>query len=376
MSSLFNTIFPADSLEFCPTPGFQDLFACGTYKLLDQDQDQKSSVQKQEKSLQKRRGQCLLFRARPTESVLEIEQIQSVDLPAIPDMKWCPSVSRDMSPSISSDPLLAVADSEGSITLHSCDKGSLSQMEAVRCASPEILCLSLDWSNRRFAGSNLGSLVVSLSNGSLSLISPTQGSMEIQETWHAHDYEPWIAAWDYWDSNVIYSGGDDLKLKSWDLRQGFDQPLFTNKRFEAGVTTIQNHPHIEHLVVVGSYDNTIRLFDTRKMVTPLVSTDVGGGVWRAKWHPSPARKNDLLLACMHDGFKTIHFSSSTPADSPTTLEKNTQFSESEGHIVKHYTAHESLAYGADWSHAPALGNRQTIVGCCSFYDHKMSLFLA
>lgn len=53
----------------------------------------------------------------------------------------------------------------------------------------------------------LGSLVVSLSNGSLCLLSPTEGStLAVTETWHAHDYEPWIAAWNYWDTNVIYSG--------------------------------------------------------------------------------------------------------------------------------------------------------------------------
>lgn len=52
MVTVFDTDYPADSLEFCPTPGFQDLFVCGTYKLLDQ----------QEEGFQKRRGQCLVFR--------------------------------------------------------------------------------------------------------------------------------------------------------------------------------------------------------------------------------------------------------------------------------------------------------------------------
>ena len=55
--------------------------------------------------------------------------------------------------------------------------------------------------------SDLGSLVVSLSNGGLCLLNPFEGSnMGVAETWHAHDYEPWIAAWNYWDPNVIYSG--------------------------------------------------------------------------------------------------------------------------------------------------------------------------
>ena len=40
-------------------------------------------------------------------------------------------------------------------------------------------------------------------------------------------------------------------MKAWDIRQGFVQPIFVNKNFEAGVTTIQSHPFVEHLVAVG-----------------------------------------------------------------------------------------------------------------------------
>ncbi len=40
---------------------------------------------------------------------------------------------------------------------------------------------------------------------------------------------------------------------------------------------------------------------------PLTEVDVGGGAWRIKWHPSSARKHDLLVASMHDGFKVVRF---------------------------------------------------------------------
>jgi hypothetical protein len=33
------------------------------------------------------------------------------------------------------------------------------------------------------------------------------------------------------DNSDCCLGGDDLKFKGWDTRQGFDQPTFVNKRF-------------------------------------------------------------------------------------------------------------------------------------------------
>lgn len=186
--------------------------------------------------------------------------------------------------------------------------------------------------------------------------------MAVTDSWHAHDYEPWIAAWDYWNTNIIFSGGDDLKMKGWDARQGFKSPTFVNKRFEGGVTTIQSHPFVEHLIAVGSYDNTVRLFDTRKPLLPLMQANVDGGAWRVKWHPDELRKADLLVACMHDGFKIVRFNSHDFEGSDTGYT-----------VTERFDKHESLAYGADWSFA---GRKQegSLVASCSFYDHTLHLW--
>lgn len=97
------------------------------------------------------------------------------------------------------------------------------------------------------------------------------------------------------------------------------------------------------------------------MSVPVTQVDVGGGAWRVKWHPSASRKDDLLVACMHDGFKIVHFTTETDA---TGL--------GGGKIVNRFDSHASLAYGADWSFAE--NGRETVIASCSFYDHSLHLW--
>ncbi|KAI8995633.1 WD-40 repeat-containing protein [Trametes punicea] len=373
----FDTDWPADSAEFCPHPDALDTFVVGTYKLEsspqtdtvhapgDEAADVLGTPPPATRTLQRRRGKCLLFRVEEGD---RFNILQETELPAILDMKWC-----HRAPSAS--PVLGIADSEGHVTLHELriDEPRIRQLQTVSCASSDILCLSLDWSNRRSPTTGLGNLIVSLSNGSLSLLQPENSvGLAVADSWHAHNYEPWISAWDYWNTNVVYSGGDDLKMKAWDIRQGGSAPLFVNRRFDAGVTTVQSHPHIEHILAVGSYDNTVRLFDTRKPLVPLTQVDVGGGAWRVKWHPSPARKDDLLVACMHDGFKVVKFDFGSGDDPSSVLSS----SERPWKLVKRFDEHASLAYGADWSFAGDRGEDGTLVASCSFYDHKLHLWRA
>jgi diphthamide biosynthesis protein 7 len=54
----YDTVYPADSLEFCPSENALDIFVCGTYKLEDVD---KTTTAQQMINHQSRRGQCLIF---------------------------------------------------------------------------------------------------------------------------------------------------------------------------------------------------------------------------------------------------------------------------------------------------------------------------
>jgi diphthine methyl ester acylhydrolase len=60
---------------------------------------------------------------------------------------------------------------------------------------------------------------------------------------------------------------------------------------------------------------------------------------------------------MHDGFKIVDINQP-----------------SESAIVRRFDAHESLAYGADWSRLTF--ENGSLVATCSFYDHKMHLWKA
>lgn len=97
---------------------------------------------------------------------------------------------------------------------------------------------------------------------------------------------------------------------------------------------------------------------------PLDEVAIGGGAWRVKWHPSPSRSNDLLVACMHDGFKVVSFSQEE--------EKGGWKSEVRGR----FDGHESLAYGVDWSYGTKESGGDTLVGSASFYDHLVHLWKA
>jgi diphthamide biosynthesis protein 7 len=138
-------------------------------------------------------------------------------------------------------------------------------------------------------------------------------------------------------------------------------------------------PLVLLLLIMGSYDASVRLFDTRNTREPLITTNVGGGAWRVKWHPNIVRKTDLLVACMHDGFKVVHFESLPDPVAEQSLEWRTTFDSASYTISIRNDAHTSLAYGADWQFTP---NRSagdpaqvsSVIASCSFYDHMLSIW--
>lgn len=196
-------------------------------------------------------------------------------------------------------------------------------------------------------------------------------------TWKAHEYEAWIAAFDCYTPTTVWSGGDDLTLYGWDVRTGPDSghipspTFFCTKPFDGGVTSLQSHHLRQHIWAVGSYDSKLRLFDARMTARPLSETDVGGGVWRVKWHPTDADK--LLVGCMHDGFKVLRLNQLNVQEVQPRDLRGEQFE-----LVTRFDQHDSLAYGCDWDRALHINGTEEAQGrnvySCSFYDATLHIW--
>ena len=100
----------------------------------------------------------------------------------------------------------------------------------------------------------------------------------------------WITTFDQFHANIIASGGDDSCLRIWDLRMQHeagttaDSASFgekggtmaecsakNSKTHRSGVTSLQYHPSREHILVSGSYDGLVRVWDCRKLKHPLTT---------------------------------------------------------------------------------------------------------
>ncbi|KAI8885738.1 WD40 repeat-like protein [Backusella circina FSU 941] len=328
----FDTGYSADSTEFCPISSHSRYLTCGTYQLTDEQQE----------NVRVRKGKIYLFDMNKS-SALDPEQV--IETPAVLDMKWSHSPIQDK-------PTLGVVDAMGGFRLYGFEQDKLISTGHVQATDdPSILCLSLDWANR--VNKDDCRVVTSHSDGQLSILAPEQGGEYATiSQWQGHDLEAWIAAFNYWNTNIIYSGADDGLFKGWDTRMP-EIPTFTYKRHLMGVTTMQSSPHKEHVLATGSYDEHVYFWDTRSMRAPVNSFQTpGGGIWRLKWHPT--RDNLLLSASMHAGAFVLDVNNETSFD--------TQLKTS-------FLDHKSMAYGADWSFEDP-----DLIASCSFYDHIMHLW--
>ncbi|KAJ2723396.1 hypothetical protein GGI07_002671 [Coemansia sp. Benny D115] len=390
----FDPVLCSDSLEFYPfgDSGHDQRFLIGTYELLktgnkeDGGSDASAGEQPEEKEVTsqdaKRIGRiyvCDAVDSPDGSSSMQIVERQRIETSAVFDIKW--SYNR-----VAEKELVGVATADGHLSVYSANKESDSEFLSLLSstasdgAAESSMCCSLDWSNRLEPGST-PRVATSQSDGEVRVYELGDSGVNMLAQWQAHNAEAWITSFDYWNTSILFSGGDDSRLKAWDLRQDLEcaQPLFNLRRHQAGVCSIHPNFHRQHMLATGGYDDTVMVWDTRSMRRPLAEHNVGGGVWRLKWHPT--EPTQLLVGAMYNGFHILDVSvagdSSLVSASdakPTSMPPLPEAAAVGVETQVSFMAHESIAYGADWCQTHRDSSKGWLVGTCSFYDHAVHLW--
>ncbi|XP_050224455.1 uncharacterized protein LOC126674117 [Mercurialis annua] len=329
----------ADAVEFCPHDSCSHVLAAATYNLEEGDKPIRS-------------GSISLFEVDADEDRFRL--FHRVETAGIFDVKWNP-VGGDID-----KPMLAQADADGFLKIHQFEcfsdeekGGVLKEICGEKISSS--MCLCLDWNP---SGTSIS---VGLSDGSVSVVSFSESKLDTIQQWKAHDFELWATSFDMHQPQLVYTGSDDCKFCCWDLRDSPSNRVFLNSKVHTmGVCCIAKNPSNPNILLTGSYDECLRVWDMRSMSKPVNETSVqlGGGVWRIKYHPYVP---DLVLAaCMHNGFAVVD-----------TKEETSK-------VVETYDKHGSLAYGADWQKRKLSDKykmNSTVVATCSFYDRLLRIWV-
>lgn len=240
-----------------------------------------------------------------------------------------------------------------------------------------------------------------------------------------HDLEAWVVAFspppsqqqqkpsqDHRDDKTplsllpttIFSGGDNASLQyityipstSSDDSSTTPYSPISLRDHTAGVTAIlplslpgSNSPQQPHIVLTGSYDDTLRVFS----ITPLHTTYgakkarllaecyLGGGVWRLGVIGEPAITHEtgswavtVLASCMHAGTRVLRITAGGGGNDGDVAIK----------VLGRFEEHKSMNYGSDWSRVVGGGEGESILDkegrprglivSTSFYDRLLCVW--
>lgn len=173
----FDTVYSADSVEWCPLEGYQNYFVVGTYQLQENEKESKAS------SSTIRKGKIYLFCYQEANN--ELKLCDTIETDAILDQKWF------------NDYLIATT-SVGTVQIYKLNGKQLELMNEFLLVEGETdnlaLSVDVDSQKRTLISDSKGRITLANINGT------------IQRQWLAHDYEAWTCSFDFWNENVVYSG--------------------------------------------------------------------------------------------------------------------------------------------------------------------------
>jgi histone-binding protein RBBP4 len=122
-----------------------------------------------------------------------------------------------------------------------------------------------------------GSIIKQTGEGTDKNESPTVGPRGV---YHGHEDTVEDVAFSPTSAQEFCSVGDDSCLILWDARTGTNPVTKVEKAHDADLHCVDWNPHDDNLILTGSADNTVRLFDRRK----LTANGVGSPIYKFEGH--------------------------------------------------------------------------------------------
>lgn len=184
---------------------------------------------------------------------------------------------------------------------------------------------------------------------------------------NAHEYGIWsIHLISENNPNLFMSGGEDAQIKLWDIRTkegeiGYNNKSSNNKSYQSSINFI-DHLKCElsnNVLITGSYDEKIILFDIRNFPKELKSIKTEHSVWDMK-QSCLNNKNLLLMSSIYEGFNIWEIE----PDNDYNMKHVLRLPVTKNKDIYHGT----IVYGID---IQKKDNNNIDILSCSFYDNLM-----
>ena len=196
-------------------------------------------------------------------------------------------------------------------------------------------------------------------------IDDLQTSKNLLHIKKAHEYGIWsIHLLD--NENIFLSGGEDAQIRIWDIRceegiNSYTNINKNNKTYQSSINFIDNLKCdlTNNILITGSYDEKIVLFDIRNFPKELKTIKTEHSVWDMK-QSFIKDKNLLLMSSIYEGFNIWEIESNNECKMnhilrlPITKREN--------------IFHGTIVYGIDIKNQ---NDNSIDILSCSFYDNLM-----
>lgn len=244
-----------------------------------------------------------------------------------------------------------VGDTSGTINMLKLQENSIWEMEYDLCETyKNSMCLYMDYQNESktlWYSCQNGSVTNAKSDGVSKIKNIKTYTSEI-----GHKFEAWYIS--AYNEHLAISGGDDGKVFIWDERlDKFVSKI--DKFFDYGVTSILPILHNKNQFMVGSFDESISIWDIRKGFKEPIKhfKNLGGQIWRMRWKINSECNKNLFACAMMQSESAIY-------------EMNEL---NDIKLIYKHNSFAQLVYGVEWH--PKINN--TIISC-SHKDKLLELY--